>query len=163
MPTRDELFTLVTAQRERLLDTLDRLPDTAWSSPTLCEGWTVHHVLAHLVSLLDVPVRSWVVGTVRDRGFDQHGLRRAAEYVAQDPAALIACYRPDRRRRRDVRSTLALSPSGTTTGRPAEPDAPYTPVVTSASVLRRASHHRITSSQNRSSRSTVQFPARHRT
>jgi uncharacterized protein (TIGR03083 family) len=38
------------AEREALARDLDGLTDQQWSTPSLCEGWTVHQVLAHQVS-----------------------------------------------------------------------------------------------------------------
>lgn len=38
------------AEREALIADLRQLDETAWATPSLCTGWTVHDVLAHLVN-----------------------------------------------------------------------------------------------------------------
>lgn len=38
----------IEAATARLLSTVDRLPDSAWSGPSHCAGWTRGHVIAHL-------------------------------------------------------------------------------------------------------------------
>jgi uncharacterized protein (TIGR03083 family) len=42
------LWAAIDAQRERTADLLDRLDDQEWSRPSLCTGWTVRDVAAHL-------------------------------------------------------------------------------------------------------------------
>lgn len=37
-------------ERERLVEYLQTLDDTAWETPSLCEGWTVRELYAHLVA-----------------------------------------------------------------------------------------------------------------
>lgn len=39
---------LTAAERRDLVDVLTDLPASAWSTPTLCEGWRVTEVLAHM-------------------------------------------------------------------------------------------------------------------
>lgn len=41
---------LATAERRDLADLLDTLADEEWATPSLCEGWCVRDVVAHLVS-----------------------------------------------------------------------------------------------------------------
>lgn len=38
----------VGAELRRLHDALATLPDDRWDQPSLCEGWTIRHVIAHL-------------------------------------------------------------------------------------------------------------------
>jgi len=44
-----DVWPLVHAERHALVDDLSRLTDEQWRTPSLCEGWTVHDVAAHLV------------------------------------------------------------------------------------------------------------------
>jgi uncharacterized protein (TIGR03083 family) len=44
---------VVTAELDRLADILDRLGDPAWETPSLCDGWRVREVVAHMT----MPVR----------------------------------------------------------------------------------------------------------
>lgn len=43
------VWSVVHAERSRLVADLEGLPREAWSTPSLCPGWTVHDVLAHLL------------------------------------------------------------------------------------------------------------------
>jgi uncharacterized protein (TIGR03083 family) len=38
----------IAAERRELATTLDRLSPGQWDAPSLCDGWTVRHVIAHL-------------------------------------------------------------------------------------------------------------------
>ena len=40
----------IAMERRAVVDRLRGLPDEKWQTPTLCEGWSVHHVLAHLTT-----------------------------------------------------------------------------------------------------------------
>lgn len=44
----DALWTAIDEQRTRTADLLVRLTDQQWDHPSLCQGWTVRHVAAHL-------------------------------------------------------------------------------------------------------------------
>jgi hypothetical protein len=43
-----DLFPLIAAERVRLAAGLDDLDDAEWEAPSLCAGWSVHVVAAHL-------------------------------------------------------------------------------------------------------------------
>lgn len=49
MLTKSQVWSFVHAERARLADDLATLPTRAWTTPSLCPGWDVHDVLAHLV------------------------------------------------------------------------------------------------------------------
>lgn len=80
MPIR----TLLAAQRRHLADQLDGLTETEWDTPTLCAGWTVRHVVAHLVMPFRYSLPRFVIGMVRARG----DFNRFADRVARRDAAL---------------------------------------------------------------------------
>ena len=44
----DEVWTAIAAERAALADALEGLSEDQWDTPSLCEGWTVRDVLAHL-------------------------------------------------------------------------------------------------------------------
>jgi uncharacterized protein (TIGR03083 family) len=44
-----DLYPMLVAERRRLADTLDALTDEQWATPSLCAGWNVRDVVAHLV------------------------------------------------------------------------------------------------------------------
>ena len=45
----DELYARTTRNRLELADLLDTLGPEQWDAPTLCAGWTVRHLAAHLL------------------------------------------------------------------------------------------------------------------
>jgi uncharacterized protein (TIGR03083 family) len=45
---RDQVWRVIAAQRTSLADLLDDLSDDQWRQPSLCAGWTVREVAAHL-------------------------------------------------------------------------------------------------------------------
>jgi uncharacterized protein (TIGR03083 family) len=44
----DEVWAAIDSQRRRTADLLEQLSDDEWLHPSLCEGWTVRDVAAHL-------------------------------------------------------------------------------------------------------------------
>ncbi len=93
MTDQDAMFAAITAQRLRLVDTLDGLSDHEWSTPSLCEGWRVREVAGHLVSILEVPLGRVVWSIVRSGGFDRSMDRTARRFGERDPKALASAYR----------------------------------------------------------------------
>ena len=45
---RDQVWTVIDDQRRGLAGLLDELSDDEWRRPSLCPGWTVRDVAAHL-------------------------------------------------------------------------------------------------------------------
>lgn len=92
-----EVWAVVHAERQRLCDDLAALPAAGWETPSLCPGWTVHDVLAHLVDTARTGTRAFVVGMVRARGDFDHanadGIRRSRH---DDPARTLADLRASR-------------------------------------------------------------------
>ena len=60
---------MVHAERAALIDDLARLDGSAWERPSLCAGWTVHDVVAHLVDVARSTRLGFAVDMVR-AGFD---------------------------------------------------------------------------------------------
>ncbi|MFN3002900.1 maleylpyruvate isomerase family mycothiol-dependent enzyme [Mycolicibacterium wolinskyi] len=98
---------MVHAERAALIADLERLDDAAWETASLCDGWSVHDVVAHLVDvamttrvgfLLDMARarfdfdRQNARGVARARGASPHEtlerLRRAASRTSTPPAPL---------------------------------------------------------------------------
>ena len=46
--TRDQVWEAIDGQRMRVAGLLDGLPSGEWQQPSLCAGWTVRDVAAHL-------------------------------------------------------------------------------------------------------------------
>jgi len=86
-----DTFALIAAERLRLADALDQLGPDDWDAPSLCEGWTVHVVAAHLNAPWSVSLPSMVLTIARSFSLDR-GLDRVARDLAArlDPAACVA-------------------------------------------------------------------------
>jgi uncharacterized protein (TIGR03083 family) len=76
-----DVWRLVHAERHALIDDLEGLDEAQWSQPSLCAGWSVHDVAAHLVDVALTTRLGFVVGLARARfDFDRQntdGLERA--------------------------------------------------------------------------------------
>lgn len=89
---REQIRLAVEAERLSLADLLDELSPEEWRTPSLCEGWTVHEVVAHLTLVTRLSKPAAIAGMVRAR-FDINRLigdaarARAAEFA---PAELVA-------------------------------------------------------------------------
>ncbi|HSX02178.1 MAG TPA: maleylpyruvate isomerase family mycothiol-dependent enzyme [Candidatus Saccharimonadia bacterium] len=83
-------------QRQQLLDYLQALPAKAWNHDSLCDGWQVRHVVAHII----LESRYSPLGSLP--GFVQSGLsfnvfmqRAAVELGRNDPEMLLGLLRED--------------------------------------------------------------------
>ena len=74
---------LVAAERLALADLLAPIDAHAWASPSLCAGWTVREVVAHLLAGPTTPVRDVVRAVLRHRG----RVDAAMDAMARDAAA----------------------------------------------------------------------------
>ncbi|MEV6279054.1 maleylpyruvate isomerase family mycothiol-dependent enzyme [Nocardia sp. NPDC051832] len=79
-------------ERLALADFLDGLSEAEWKQPSLCAGWTVHEVLAHLTLSNRDTLRTVLVDVIRakgnwDRANADAAIRRAAQF---SPAELLA-------------------------------------------------------------------------
>ncbi|MGY1746571.1 maleylpyruvate isomerase family mycothiol-dependent enzyme [Blastococcus sp. SYSU D00695] len=64
-----DVWSWVHAERAALIDDLGRLADARWEEPSMCAGWTVHDVAAHLVDSARTTRLGFVAGLAR-AGFD---------------------------------------------------------------------------------------------
>ncbi|MEU6726340.1 maleylpyruvate isomerase family mycothiol-dependent enzyme [Nonomuraea wenchangensis] len=81
---KDDVWSMVHAERAALIDDLTPLDGEQWGKPSLCDGWTVHDVAAHLVDTARTTRLGFVVGLVRAR-FDFH--RQNAHGVERERGA----------------------------------------------------------------------------
>lgn len=65
----DATWSAIDDQRRRTADLLEQLTEEQWPQPSLCEGWTVRHVAAHLT-------------------LQQQRVRDIAAFVARNPSML---------------------------------------------------------------------------
>lgn len=66
--TQVDMLDDVAAERRGLADLLDTLTDAEWATPSLCPGWTVLDVVAHLTFSTCQPMARTILATVRARG-----------------------------------------------------------------------------------------------
>lgn len=50
-------FSMAASERRRLADDLDGISETQWTTASLCAGWQVRDVVAHLVAHRDVSAK----------------------------------------------------------------------------------------------------------
>jgi len=86
----DAIFEQITAERRRLADALAPLSSDEWRAPSLCAGWSVHVVAAHLNAPWEVSVPSALWSVVRAGGLEK-GFDATARELAQrlDPARCV--------------------------------------------------------------------------
>jgi uncharacterized protein (TIGR03083 family) len=89
----DQMYAAITAQRLRLADRLDTLTPDEWDADSLCTGWRMREVVAHLVGILEIPVAAYTWGIVKARNFDKYNDQIARRIGARDPAALAGSFR----------------------------------------------------------------------
>lgn len=80
----NEVWSMVHAERAALIEDLTHLDDAQWDTPSLCAGWTVHDVVAHLINTARTTRISFITGLIRAR-FDFH--RQNAHGVKRERGA----------------------------------------------------------------------------
>src|SRR5690242_5781395 len=81
---RDEVWQTIDEQRTSLADLLDDLSAEEWEQPSLCDGWRVRDVAAHL-TLAQVAALTAAVALVRARGSFHRMVRDTAVRQARLP------------------------------------------------------------------------------
>ncbi|MFJ1789003.1 maleylpyruvate isomerase family mycothiol-dependent enzyme [Streptomyces anulatus] len=103
------IWRMVHAERAALTDDLARLDAGQWDAPSLCEGWTVHDVAAHLVDTARTTRIGFVAGLVRARfDFDRQNARGVERERGVSPQETL-----ERLRRVASRTTTPPAPLDT--------------------------------------------------
>jgi uncharacterized protein (TIGR03083 family) len=93
------------AEREDLLELVAELTAEQWRTPSLCAGWTVHDVVAHVMSYDELGPRELATRFARGRFLvDRTNAVGLGEYAQRSPAELVELLRAH------------LTPSGLTAG-----------------------------------------------
>lgn len=82
--TTDELWSAIDTQRLRTVDLLSELTPTEWDTPSLCAGWTVRDVAAHL-SLQQMTLGPAIASVLRHPGSLNHIINASARDRAARP------------------------------------------------------------------------------
>ncbi len=90
----DDIWPVVHAERRALAADLANLTPEQWATPSLCTGWSVHDVLAHMVATAKETPPRFLVGMLTS-GFRLSRMteKRIAEERAGGPAATLAAFR----------------------------------------------------------------------
>ncbi len=89
-----DLRSAIRVERAALADDLAKLDDAQWAAPSLCDGWTVQHVVAHLTAGASVGTLRWFTSVLGARfDFDLHNERRLAEHLGDTPAETLERFR----------------------------------------------------------------------
>ena len=87
-------WSLVHAERAALAADLADLTGLQWATPSLCTGFTVRQVLAHLTAGASLNPARWTAGVIRCRfDFDKMVAMRLAEQLGATPAETLARFR----------------------------------------------------------------------
>jgi uncharacterized protein (TIGR03083 family) len=90
----DDMWSVIHAERRALAADLAGLTPEQWQTSSLCPGWTVHDVLAHLVSTARLSPPAFVVGLAASGfNFDRFTDKRIAAESAGGPEATLANFR----------------------------------------------------------------------
>lgn len=85
---------LAEGERRDLADFLETLDPDQWQAPSLCTEWTVHEVVAHLISYEELGRLGLIARFVKGRlGVDGVNAVGVREYAARTPAELVALVR----------------------------------------------------------------------
>jgi uncharacterized protein (TIGR03083 family) len=89
----DEVWAAIDVQRLLTTDLLDELTPEEWDLPSLCDGWTVRDVAAHL-TLQQMTLGPALLNAVRHPGGVNHIINASArDRATQPPYQLIAAIR----------------------------------------------------------------------
>lgn len=89
-PADADLRRMIAVERHHVADLVDSLDPGQLGTPSLCAGWTVQQVAAHLIAPFAAP-RRWLLPIMLRHGFRVHaGNAALARRIARRPAAEIA-------------------------------------------------------------------------
>lgn len=88
-----DVWAMVHAERAAMIEDLEGLDDGQWDVPSLCAGWTVHDVVAHIIDTAKTTRLGFVIGLARAR-FDFHlqntrGVQRERGATPQETLARL--------------------------------------------------------------------------
>lgn len=89
VPT-EQLWQWTHAERRRLLGLLEQLPEQDWQAPSLCTGWEVRHVAAHVASSPATRPAAVAGALLRGRGsFNRALYLEGLRLGSRPPAAIL--------------------------------------------------------------------------
>jgi uncharacterized protein (TIGR03083 family) len=79
-----DLLPEIAAERRAIADMLEPLTDEQWATPSLCDGWTVRHVAAHLNMAFRYSLPKIAIKMLKARG----DFNKVADAIAKQDAKL---------------------------------------------------------------------------
>jgi uncharacterized protein (TIGR03083 family) len=73
----------VADERRRLADELEDLTETQWSTPSLCDGWTVKDTAAHLTTTFHTSMPKFMLKVITSGGFNRANAKIAVAEASQ--------------------------------------------------------------------------------
>ena len=89
MMTTTDLMPTVTAERRAFSDVLEGLPESDWNAPSLCSGWRVREVVAHMTMPFRYAAPRFLGEMVRSRGNFARMADRVARRDSQAPIGTL--------------------------------------------------------------------------
>ncbi|TMR89043.1 maleylpyruvate isomerase family mycothiol-dependent enzyme [Nonomuraea basaltis] len=90
----NEIWAVVHVEREALIRDLETLPPERWATPSLCPGWDVHDVLAHLADDAKTTRVGFLLRLAAARfDFDRYNNAGVARERAGEPQLTLASFR----------------------------------------------------------------------
>lgn len=90
----DSVWPTIHTERHALAEDMAQLSDAQWQTPSLCSEWTVHDVLAHLVSAARMtPPKFFGRFAAAGFNFDRFAGKQVRVEGAGGPAATLAAFR----------------------------------------------------------------------
>lgn len=91
---KNQAWQIIHQERVALADLLETLTPDEWEHPSLCEGWTVRDVAAHVISAPEATVGQIAAAVLRARGSFDRANHDYARRVSRRPTeAIVADYR----------------------------------------------------------------------
>ena len=89
MRTTDDLMPTITAERRAFGDVLRGLSEADWDAPSLCTGWRVREVVAHMTMPFRYPAPRFLLELARSRGNYARMADRLARRDARVPIGTL--------------------------------------------------------------------------
>ena len=81
---------MIANERRALADVFDKLTSEQLRTPSLCDGWTVHDIAAHLIMPLETRIPSFALALIGARGdFDKANLTLTRRHAARPITDLV--------------------------------------------------------------------------
>lgn len=95
METTGNIKDAIAAERRELADLLDELTPAQWDTPSLCAGWRVREVAAHMSQGFRYPLPRTLLELLKARGLHRMTDRLARKDAATASTAQLAAYLRD--------------------------------------------------------------------